>query len=74
MVANYPYDGSTDRATHYAACPDDATFVYLAELYALKHATMHKSAQFKHGITNGAQWYPVYGGMQVAACRILSIP
>eukprot|EP00884_Botryococcus_braunii_P009660 jgi/Botrbrau1/18696/Bobra.0386s0022.1 len=64
IVANYPYDGSLDRRTHYSACPDDATFVHLAQIYASQHATMHSSAEFKGGITNGAQWYPVYGGMQ----------
>jgi Zinc carboxypeptidase len=64
-VANYPYDGSLDRRTHYAACPDDATFVFLARTYAAHHASMHNSTEFKDGITNGAQWYPVYGGMQV---------
>jgi hypothetical protein len=75
LVANYPYDESRSGSSVYTNSPDDATFKQLAESYALNHATMakpHKSCDmggddtfYTHGgITNGAQWYSVQGGMQ----------
>lgn len=65
VVANYPWDNSNDPNSTYSACPDDATFRYLAKVYADAHADMHLSEEFAEGITNGAQWYPISGGMQV---------
>ena len=66
IVANYPNDGYKELGgkARYSACPDDATFVHLAKLYAGAHAFMSRSKEFKDGITNGSRWYPVYGGMQ----------
>jgi len=77
LVANYPYDTSRSGAEHeYSASPDDAVFKHLAEAYASEHAHMaktdHKPCDMdkeddfaKHGgITNGAKWYSVVGGMQ----------
>ena len=64
LVANYPWDGNDDGSTSYSAAPDDATFRYLASSYAKAHPTMSKSAEFEGGITNGAAWYPLWGGMQ----------
>ena len=32
VVANYPWDGTPDGFTRYAACPDDATFRALASI------------------------------------------
>ena len=66
IVANYPNDGYKELGgrARYSACPDDATFVHLAKLYAGAHAFMGRSREFKDGITNGSRWYPVYGGMQ----------
>ncbi|ABO98270.1 predicted protein, partial [Ostreococcus lucimarinus CCE9901] len=64
LVANYPWDGNDDGSTSYSAAPDDATFRYLASSYAQAHPTMSKSAEFEGGITNGAAWYPLWGGMQ----------
>lgn len=64
----------------YAAAPDDKLFVHLAKTYAENHPTMYKgehcydicgddratllNERFKDGITNGAQWYVLYGGIQ----------
>jgi len=64
VVANYPWDGSIDKKTAYSSCPDDATYRYLAAVYANKNSLMRTSREFKGGITNGAAWYPLYGGMQ----------
>jgi len=75
LVANYPYDESRDgSATSYTASPDDSTFKHLANVYALAHKTMStgKGVRCENdddfskqgGITNGAAWYSVSGGMQ----------
>lgn len=65
VVANYPWDGMTEPNSTYSASPDDATFRHLARVYADAHTEMHDSTEFAGGITNGAQWYPISGGMQV---------
>lgn len=78
LVANYPFDGNpqfTDKG--YSATPDDDTFRYLSLAYSRSHKTMHlgrpcekectnplMGEQFGDGITNGANWYSLYGGMQ----------
>ncbi|XP_048761309.1 carboxypeptidase E-like isoform X2 [Ostrea edulis] len=79
LVANYPYDESRDdsKSSQYSASPDDALFRYLAKSYSKFHPVMsdpmRKSCdmsgdqelpEFKDGITNGAKWYSVSGGMQ----------
>eukprot|EP00026_Physarum_polycephalum_P007586 Phypoly_transcript_07650.p1 GENE.Phypoly_transcript_07650~~Phypoly_transcript_07650.p1 ORF type:complete len:456 (+),score=89.80 Phypoly_transcript_07650:143-1510(+) len=65
VVANYPYDGNANyRSGSYSACPDDSVFKFLATTYSNKHKTMHNSWEFAGGITNGAGWYVLYGGMQ----------
>uniref|UniRef100_A0A915PK79 Peptidase M14 carboxypeptidase A domain-containing protein n=1 Tax=Setaria digitata TaxID=48799 RepID=A0A915PK79_9BILA len=77
LVANYPFDSARiPNSNEYSISPDDQTFRYLAESYASKHAHMAKNdhppcdgtiadafAQ-QGGITNGAKWYSVSGGMQ----------
>ena len=65
VVANYPWDAKRgSRRAEYARCPDDAAFRRLARAYADAHPTMRSSAEFPGGITNGARWYPLWGGMQ----------
>jgi hypothetical protein len=75
LVANYPYDESRNGGNGYTSSPDDATFRHLAESYSLAHATMAKphppcdlmgddKFYMHNGITNGAAWYSVKGGMQ----------
>merc|ERR1711893_63806 len=76
LVANYPYDESrSDDPTEYTPSPDDTTFRNLASVYAGNHPRMsnprtpgcdsevNEFAQHG-GITNGAAWYSVPGGMQ----------
>uniref|UniRef100_A0A383VL25 Peptidase M14 domain-containing protein n=1 Tax=Tetradesmus obliquus TaxID=3088 RepID=A0A383VL25_TETOB len=59
---------SSARPAGYHASPDDATFRFLASTYATKHTWMSNTTrnwEFPDGgITNGAGWYDVYGGMQ----------
>lgn len=65
-VVNYPWDGYPDESTRsggYNAAPDDVTFKFLAKGYASLNPAI-AGGPFKDGITNGAQWYPIYGGMQ----------
>ncbi|XP_057974501.1 carboxypeptidase SOL1 isoform X2 [Malania oleifera] len=64
LVANYPWDGTEDRRKHYYGCPDDETFRFMASVYSRSHYNMSQSKEFPGGITNGALWYPIYGGMQ----------
>lgn len=78
LVASYPYDGTLNLTAGkgYRATPDDDIFQHLARTYSTSHPTMasgkicydecteyHKEV-FKDGITNGADWYSMYGSMQ----------
>lgn len=71
LVANYPYDNSKSGKSVYTGCPDDDIFRQLASAYSNAHSTMHLGQPcpgdgygFPGGITNGAAWYSVSGGMQ----------
>ena len=71
LVANYPYDNSNNGLSRYTESPDDDIFRQLALAYSEAHTTMHlgspchgDASGFKKGITNGAAWYSVDGGMQ----------
>ena len=68
LVANYPYDAisGTNRQAGYAKSPDDVAFKRLAKIYAKAHPSMATPAnkEFPEGVTNGARWYPLWGGMQ----------
>ncbi len=63
LVANYPYDND-GRGSVYSPTPDEDVFVWLAETYSSNNPPMWASTQFPHGITNGAAWYMVQGGIQ----------
>lgn len=73
MVANYPYDEHLDPSVEsgLSLCPDDDTFKFLALTYSRSHMDMAlkqgmecREELFVNGITNGAAWYSVSGGMQ----------
>ncbi len=71
LVANYPYDESKDGKYHYSECPDDDIFRQVSLAYSMAHSTMHLGKPcprdrdgFLNGITNGAAWYSLKGGMQ----------
>ncbi|XP_053693015.1 carboxypeptidase D [Sabethes cyaneus] len=70
VVASYPYDNSIN---HHDCCedsptPDNHFFKYAALMYAENHPVMKHGQDcnetFQHGITNGAYWYELNGGMQ----------
>ena len=75
VVASYPFD-DTPKPNPKQCCvpsdgPDIALFRRLASIYAQGHKLMHRGEDFCHinerfagGITNGAMWYDVPGGMQ----------
>ena len=72
LVANYPYDKSRNTRKMYSATPDDNLFRELALAYSLHHRTMASRTQtcrfqgakvFPDGVTNGADWYIVSGGI-----------
>ncbi|XP_063912973.1 carboxypeptidase E-like [Zophobas morio] len=78
LVANYPYDESRtgSQKDEYSGTPDDETFKHLALAYSTHHSDMANptrrgcgdvdSNRFgkQGGITNGAKWYSLAGGMQ----------
>lgn len=79
LVANYPFDDSAkdfsndnDRMPAYNPTQEDELFKYLARTYSTSHSTMQNglpcpafvNEKFPEGITNGAGWYSVTGGMQ----------
>eukprot|EP01104_Vermistella_antarctica_P002940 TRINITY_DN13116_c0_g1_i1.p1 TRINITY_DN13116_c0_g1~~TRINITY_DN13116_c0_g1_i1.p1 ORF type:complete len:502 (-),score=151.92 TRINITY_DN13116_c0_g1_i1:95-1600(-) len=63
-VANYPWDGRQDSRSVYSKAPDDATFKSMALTYAATNDRMLSNRRFPDGITNGAAWYALDGGMQ----------
>ncbi|CAH0402906.1 unnamed protein product [Chilo suppressalis] len=73
LVANYPYDGNPSMESGRAfLTPDNPVFLHLAHVYSDAHHKMHlgqpckniPDERFPDGITNGAQWYVLAGGMQ----------
>ncbi len=73
VLVNYPWDNYHDSALTNGVykTPDHAEFYHLATTYSLSHRTMNDTVAacatwgyFKDGVTNGADWYPVHGGMQ----------
>lgn len=58
IVMNYPWDSTYDRH------PLDGLAQELALVYSELNPEMYASREFKKGITNGADWYVVKGGMQ----------
>jgi len=65
IVANYPFDGNRNETDGVPSIsPDDKFFKFISRIYASHNPVMSKSREFPKGITNGAQWYILYGGMQ----------
>uniref|UniRef100_A0A6C0EKE2 Peptidase M14 domain-containing protein n=1 Tax=viral metagenome TaxID=1070528 RepID=A0A6C0EKE2_9ZZZZ len=60
LVVNYPLDGPISG--QYSKSEDDDFFKYISKEYVNNHSNF--DSKFTNGITNGAQWYALYGGMQ----------
>ena len=71
LVVNYPYDNDGLGSVN-SPSPDDALFQYVSEAYSSHNLPMWNSPRFTHGITNGAAWYSMSGGMQDWDYRYLS--
>jgi len=64
LVVNYPWDANPNGQSVYTTCPDDDLFIVISEKYSQFNLPMWNSTGFLHGITNGADWYHVNGGLQ----------
>lgn len=64
LVVNYPYDNNPTGSSVYTACPDDDLFIVVSKEYSRYNLPMWNSSYFLYGITNGADWYAIDGGMQ----------
>jgi len=58
LVANYPWDYTVIR------CPDDTLAKEVSLGYSRLNPPMYASAVFDSGVTNGWDWYYVYGSLQ----------
>ena len=69
LVANYPFDSNPAGSSTFSPAPDPdhPTFVWLSRTYADNNPPMSNSNShpaWDNGITNGADWYAINGGMQ----------
>lgn len=58
VCVNYPWDSTLERH------PLDDLLIELSLAYSIHNTPMYQSSEFERGITNGADWYTVKGGMQ----------
>ena len=63
MVMNYPYDSNPNFQSVFTPTPDEDWFVDLSLAYSTLNLPMY-NGPFPQGITNGADWYTITGGMQ----------
>ena len=66
----FPYDDGPSIRNRISPTPDNALMKELANIYARNHENMHKGKacpktthRFKNGVSNGAKWYALSGGM-----------
>lgn len=64
LVVNYPFDSNASGAYVNSPTPDDAMFIFISETYSQYNTPLWNSSSYYHGITNGAAWYVIYGGLQ----------
>jgi len=67
VCVNYPWDGfaqQTQCGRAASLMDDDDVIVEISLGYSILNPPMYASREFNDGITNGAEWYCVYGGLQ----------
>lgn len=72
LVMNYPYDDGDAPAGEYAIAPDDALFIDISKRYSVTNTPLWNSPSFPMGISNGSDWYTVFGGLQDWSYRYMS--
>jgi len=63
LLVNYPYDSHVNPNASYSAAPDDALLIQQSLAYSVHNLPMYNGS-YPQGISNGAAWYVIYGGMQ----------
>ncbi len=63
QVANYPWDNNETGSSVFSPTPDEDVAYAVSYLYASTN-TYLLNGGFTDGITNGAEWYSVSGGVQ----------
>jgi carboxypeptidase D len=71
LVVNYPYDDD-GLGSNYSPTPDEQLFREISRRYSMYNTPMWNSPYFYQGITNGAAWYSISGGMEDWNYRYLS--
>eukprot|EP00298_Acanthocystis_sp_HF-20_P013680 c20467_g1_i2.p1 GENE.c20467_g1_i2~~c20467_g1_i2.p1 ORF type:complete len:475 (+),score=159.19 c20467_g1_i2:37-1461(+) len=66
VCCNYPWDGAKYHRSsgYYSRSPDDSLYQSLCTSYSKANKLMFNSTEFPNGITNGADWYVLFGGLQ----------
>lgn len=67
LVTNYPWDNNCTGGAVYTPTQEDSLFVWISRRYCEANPRMRINTDFMvpdTGITNGADWYEVSGGMQ----------
>ena len=65
LVANYPWDNNPNHSSVFSPTsdPDHPAFYSVSLTYAINNTPMYNGS-FPNGVTNGADWYAISGGMQ----------
>jgi carboxypeptidase D len=72
LVVNYPYDEDGKPSRVNSPTPHDDWFQDISSRYSTHNDPMLKNSEFPpYGITNGAAWYVMFGGMQDWCYRFL---
>jgi len=66
LVANYPFDNNPSGSSTFSPAPDPdhPAFESISRTYADSNIPMSTNPAFTDGVTNGAEWYAISGGMQ----------
>lgn len=67
LVCNYPWDDSSTGHLEMkipSLSPDEELYQHICSVYSRSHGSMSRSTRFSDGITNGAAFYSMYGGLQ----------